>query len=237
MAVTMADIKALRDKTSAGMGLCKEALDASNGDMTKAIEYINQRSDVVSRLRDMTGAKIGLCKIAFEDAGKDFEKAVALIKERGWDAPIGQDDEASYEGTLDVYLHGVDRKLFSAVEVHCKTDFVAKNGQFRAFVHELTLQVAATKPKFVSREDVPAEKLAEMTELFKKEVEQDKKPEDIQAKILEGKLSKYFSENCLMEQKWFKDESKTMRNLFDEAVQKLGEPLTVKRIIYWELGK
>lgn len=237
MAITMDQIKELRDKTSAGMSLCKEALEASKGDMAKAIDYINQRSDVVSRLRDLTGAKIGLCKIAFEDSGKDFEKAIELIKERGWDNPVGTDEEVAREGIIDVYLHGVDKKLYAAVEVTCKTDFVAKNEQFRSFVHELTLQVAATKPTFVSKEDISEEKLTQLKEMFAKEVEQEKKPANIVEKIIEGKLNKFYSDNCLMEQKWFKDESKTIRNLFDEAVAKLGEPLTVRRITFWELGK
>lgn len=233
----MEDIKTLREKTSAGMALCKEALEATKGDMAKAIEYINERSDVVSRLRDLTGAKIGLCKIAFEEAGKDFEKAVALIKERGWDNPVGQSEEGSAEGVLDVYLHGVDRKLFAAVEVTCKTDFVAKNDQFRTFVHELALQVAAAKPKYVSKESINEDEVKKMKELFEREAKDESKPDNILEKIVEGKLSKFYTENCLMEQKWFKDESKTIRNLFDEAVQKLGEPLVVRRIMYWELGK
>jgi elongation factor Ts len=237
MAFTLDDIKALREKTSAGMALCKEALTASDGDMKKAIEYINQRSDVVSRLRDLTGAKIGLCKIALEDAGNDFEKAAELIKERGWDNPVGTEEVQSSEGVIDVYLHGAERKLFAAVEVHTKTDFVAKNDQFRAFVHELTLQVAATKPKYVSSENIPVEEVEKMKELFKKEAELEGKPANILEKIIEGKLNKYFAEYCLMEQKWFKDESKTIRSLFDDAVTKMGEPLVVKRITYWELGK
>lgn len=237
MSITLEAIKELREKTSAGMALCKEALEASKGDMVKAIEYINQRSDVVSRLRDLTGAKIGLCKIAFEDAGKDFEKAVEIIKERGWDNPVGTDEEESKEGVIDVYLHGNERKLFAAVEVVSKTDFVAKNEQFRAFVHELTLQVAAAKPKYVSKEDIPTEKVEEMKELFLKETEQEGKPKEIAQKIVEGKISKFYSENCLLEQKWFKDESKSVRSLFDDAVAKMGEPLVIRRIMFWELGK
>lgn len=233
---TLDDIKALRDKTSAGMALCKEALTSSEGDMKKAIDYINARSDVVSRLRDVTGAKIGLCKIALQDAGQDFEKAIELIKERGWDNPVGNEEKSS-EGIIDVYLHGVDKKLYAAVEVLCKTDFVAKNDQFRAFVHELTLQVAASKPKYISADNMPAQDVENMKELFKKEIEQEGKPANMVEKIMEGKLNKYYAENCLMEQKWFKDESKTIRRLFDEAVATLGEPLVVNRITFWELGK
>ncbi len=237
MGVTIDDIKTLRAKTSAGMGLCKEALVASAGDMQKAIEYINERSDAINRLRNLTGAKIGLCKLALEECDKDFEKAVAMIKEKGWDEPLGDENEEKGEGVIETYIHGADRKLVSLVEVKCKTDFVARNEDFRSFAHELALQVAAMKPVFVSKDSIPAEELEEVTSLFKKEIENEGKPANIVEKILEGKLNKYFAEKCLLEQKWFKDESKTIQGLLDEYVQKMGEPITIRRILVWEFGK
>jgi len=236
MSVEVEDIKKLRAKTSAGMGLCKEALEKSDGDMDKAIEYINQRSDVIARLHNLTGAKIGLCKLALEETSKDFEKAVELIKEKGWDEPIEPDCEIG-NGVIDAYLHGTNQKLVSLVEVKCKTDFVAKNDEFKEFVHELSLQVAAMKPKYISKEIIPEEEQKELEEIFSKEAQAEGKPEDMLPKIVEGKLNKYYQENCLLEQKWFKDESKMMRNLLDEAMIKLGEPLEVRRILYWEFGK
>jgi elongation factor Ts len=237
MNITIDDIKTLRAKTSAGMALCKEALVKSDGDMQKAIEYINERSDVINRLRNLTGAKIGLCKLALEECDKDFEKAVEMIKEKGWDEPLGDENEEKGEGVIETYIHGADHKLVSLVEVKCKTDFVARNEDFRSFAHELALQVAAMKPEFVSKENIPAEELEEITALFKKEIENEGKPANIVEKILEGKLSKYFAEKCLLEQKWFKDESKTIQGLLDEYVQKMGEPITVRRILVWEFGK
>ena len=235
--VTVDDIKNLRAKTSAGMALCKEALMKSDGDMQKAVEYINERSDVIGRLRDLTGAKIGLCKIAYADAEKDFEKAVEIIKEKGWDNPIEGDVDGKVEGIIDAYVHGADRKLVALAEVTCKTDFVSKNDDFRDFVHEIALQVAAMKPEFVSKESIDEKVLKELEESFRKEVEEEKKPKEMIEKIVEGKMKKYLSEKCLLEQKWFKDESKTIRDLLDEATQKIGEPLTIKRILLWELGK
>jgi elongation factor Ts len=234
--VKVEDIKNLRAKTSAGMALCKEALEKSDGDMKAAVEYINERSDVIARLHNLTGAKIGLCKLALEETDKDFEKAVELIKERGWDEPIEPDCEIG-NGIIDAYLHGTDQKLASLVEVKCKTDFVAKNDEFKQFVHELSLQVAAMKPQYISKEDIPEDQLEELKETFEKETEVEGKPKDIAPKIVEGKMNKYLQENCLLEQKWFKDESKTIRNLLDEATTKLGEPLEVTRILYWEFGK
>ena len=235
MEISIEDIKKLRAKTSAGMGLCKEALEKSNGDMDKAIEYINERSDVIGRLHNLTGAKIGLCKLALEETGKNFEKAVELIKEKGWDELIEAPCEVG-NGIIDSYLHGTDQKLASLVEVKCKTDFVAKNDEFKAFVHELSLQVAAMKPKYISKDKIDPKDLDELIDTFRKEVKAEGKPEEMAEKIVEGKLNKYYQENCLLQQKWFKDESKTMQNLLDEAMTKLGEPLEILRILYWEFG-
>lgn len=235
--VTIDDIKTLRDKTSAGMGLCKEALTKSDGDMKKAIEYINKRSDVIGRLHNLTGAKIGLCKLAFEDAGKEFEKAVEIIKERGWNEELEGDIDEKVEGIIDSYIHGNDKRLGAMVEVTCKTDFVAKNEDFRTFVHEVVLQVAAMKPEYVSRESLDEKSIKDLKEKFTKEVEAEKKPKEMVEKIIEGKLNKYFAEKCLLEQKWFKDESKTIASLLDETSQKMGEPLKISRIMLWEMGK
>ena len=237
MAVTVEDIKTLRAKTSAGMALCKEALVKSDGDMQKAIEYINKRSDVISRLRNLTGAKIGLCKLAFEDAEKDFEKAVEIIKERGWDEPIGEDMEDKGEGVIDVYLHGKEQKLVALVEVKCKTDFVAMNEDFRNFAHELALQIAAMKPEYISKDLISEEEVKKLTELFTKEAHSEGKPDNLIEKIVNGKLEKYFAEKCLLEQKWFKDENKTISNLLDDAIQKLGEPIEINRMLIWEFGR
>lgn len=237
MNITVEDIRSLRNKTSAGMGLCKEALTKSGGDMAKAIEYINERSDVISRLRNLTGAKIGLCKLAYDEAGKDFEKAVALINERGWNEPIGDEEVEIGEGIIESYVHGKEQRLVSLVEVKCKTDFVARNEDFKTFAHELALQIAAMKPEYISKESISEEELTKLKDIFQKEAESEGKPENIREKIVEGKLNKFFSEKCLLEQKWFKDETKTISNLLDEAIQKLGEPLEIKRILIWEFGK
>lgn len=236
MEIKIDDIKILRAKTSAGMVLCKEALEATNGDMQKAIEYINERSDVITRLHNLTGAKIGHCKLAYEEVGNDFEKAVALIKERGWDEPIESDNSVG-EGIIDVYSHGNEKKLVSLVEAVCKTDFVARNADFRSFVHEVALQVAAMKPTYISKDDVPASELEKVKEIFKKEAESEGKSAEIAEKVIEGKLNKYFSDKCLLEQKWFKDDSKTIHDLLEESIVKLGEPIEIRRILYWEFGK
>jgi elongation factor Ts len=236
--ISIEDIKNLREKTSAGMALCKEALTHSGGDMQKAIEYVNERSDVVGRLHDITGAKIGLCKVAFEDSGKDFEKAIAIIKERGWEGGVCDVEKTCSvkDGIIDAYVHGTDQKTASLVEVTCMTDFVARNETFRNFAHEIAMQVAAMNPEYVSKEEVPSEKVEELKELFKKELEEEGKPKKIWEKIMDGKFEKFYKEKCLLEQPWFKDEKKTIQALLDEAVQQLGEPITIRRILLWKLG-
>jgi len=123
------------------------------------------------------------------------------------------------------------------VEVTCKTDFVARNEDFRTFVHEVVLQIAAMKPLYISKESIPQEKLDEVKAIFLKEVESEGKPAEMAEKIIEGKLSKFFEEKCLLSQKWFKDDSKTIQNLLDEATSKLGEPLEIRRFLIWEFGK
>lgn len=235
----MEDIKLLRLKTSAGIGLCKEALVETKGDMAKAVEYINKKSDVISRLHNLTGCKIGLCKIALTDAESNFEKAVEIINEKGWaDASsAGNDVKAVREGLIEAYVHGTDRKTVALVEVTCQTDFVARNEDFRTFAHEVALHVAALRPKYVSRESITADQLTEAKTLFEREAKEEGKPENILPKIVEGKLNKFFQDNCLMDQKWFKDEGKTIQNLLDEYMTKLGEPLTIRRILVWKLGE
>lgn len=235
--VSMDAIKELRAKTAAGISLCKEALEASDNDMQKAIEYINSRSDVVSRLHNITGAKIGLCKIALNDANNDFEGALTLIKERGWEDEIARSGEkAVKEGIIEAYVHGADKKLVALAEITCITDFVARNENLRKFAHEVAMQIAAMGAKYVSREGIPADILEAQKELFKKEALAEGKPENILDKIVEGKLSKFYEENCLLDQKWIKDDTRTIKELLDEIINKTGEPVEIRRILLWKLG-
>ena len=191
---------------------------------------------LLTGFHNLTGAKIGLCKVAYADSKKDFEKAVEMIKSKGWDEPI-EAEEFEGEGLIGDYVHGKDQKLVALVEVTCKTDFVARNEKFRKFAHEVALQVAAMKPEFISKEDLGEKKINELKELFAKEAKVEGKPDSIIEGIVEGKLKKYLSEKCLLEQKWFKDESKTIKNLLDDIVQQLGEPIAIRRILIWEFGK
>lgn len=237
--ISIDDIKKLREKTTAGIGLCKEALTKSNGDMKKAEEYINERSDVVGRLHNVTGAKIGLCKIAFEDSGNDFEEALKLIKSRGWEGDVSDIESGPKvkDGVISAYVHGTDQKTVALVEVTCVTDFVSRNEKFREFAYEIAMQVAAMKPEYVSKDNIPEEKITELKKLFEKEIKEEGKPKEVWEKIVEGKFNKFYKEKCLLEQQWFKDDSKTIQNLLDDAIQQIGEAISIRRILVWKLGE
>jgi elongation factor Ts len=237
--ISIDDIKNLREKTTAGIGLCKEALSKSGGDMKKAEEYINERSDVIGRLHNVTGAKIGLCKIAFEDSDNNFEKAVELIKERGWEGDASDTEKGCNvkDGIISAYVHGTDQKTVALAEVTCMTDFVARNENFKDFAYEIAMQVAAMRPEYISKEDIPEKKLDDMKDLFMKELKEEGKPEEVWDKVIEGKFEKFFKEKCLLEQNWFKDDSKTIQNLLDEVIQNLGEAISIRRILVWRLGE
>lgn len=236
MSVSIEDVKKLRAKTSAGLGLCKEALEESDGDMKKAVDYVNERSDVIGRLYNLTGAKIGHCKLALEEADNDFEKAVELIKERGWDKEI-EDECGTKEGVIGVYLHGVNHKVVGLVEVFCDTDFVAKNEDFRELAHNLAMQVAAMKAVYVDKESVPEEVVEEQRELIKKMDDVKNKPDDVVDKIVDGKMNKFYQEKCLLEQQYIKDKDQKVGDILDQAISTLGEKLSVGRIYRMELGR
>ena len=237
MEVKVEDIKKLREKTAAGFALCKEAL-AKSKTFEDAIKYVNERGDTIIRLHDLTGAKIGLCKVAFKDAGNDFEKAVEIIKERGWDkdTSVACANPVTGEGVIGVYVHGVDQRTVALAEVVCDTDFVAKNDKFKEFAHNIALQIAAYQPQYISKDDVPIKVLETLKEQYMEEAKAEGKPENILEKIVEGKLSKFYKENCLLEQEYVKDSSKTINELLTEISHQLGERVSVRKILYWKFG-
>lgn len=231
------DIKKLRKKTQAGMALCKEALKKSEGDMEKAMEYVNERSDVVSRLYNLTRAKIIHCRLAFEEAEKDFEKALEIIKERGWEGDTIEDPSEEKDGVLGTYVHSIGQKLVAVVEVFCDTDFVSQHEDFQKLAHELAQQVAAMGAEYATPDDVPEEAIEQIKDNVKNSGEFDDKPKKVVEKILEGKIEKFYEEKCLTKQKYFKNDEKTIRNLIDEAISTLGEKIYVGKIYRIELGK
>lgn len=191
-------------------------------------------NDIIIRLRKETKASFGLCKEAAEQFPDDYEKAKAhlieLIKERAGK----REGRITQNGLIECYIHG-NGTIASMVEVLCETDFVARNSELKAFAHELALQIVATSPVYVSAEMIPEEELSTMREEWRKELIEAGKPEASLEKILEGKQKKYFSEVCLLDQPYFKDESKTMRDLLEEVTGKLGENIKVSRLERWQI--
>lgn len=190
----------------------------------------------VMELRAKTGAGIIDSKQALEEAGGDIEKAVEILKKKGaLKAAKKTAERSTAEGIISTYLHH-NKKLASMVELQCETDFVARNADFVALGQDVAMQVAAMNPEYVSPEHVPADLVAKQREIFLAEIAADKKPDDIKAKIVEGKIQKWFSEICLTKQAFFKEEGKTIEDLVNEHIAKIGEKIVIVRFARFEMS-
>ena len=193
-------------------------------------------TQMIKELREKTGAGIVDCKKALQEAGGDIEKAVEILRKKGAAKAAKKAERATAEGIVVSYIHA-GGKVGALVELNCETDFVARTEDFKALGHEIAMQVAAMAPEYVSREDVPAEIVEKEKEVLKEQALAEGKPEHIVEKIVEGRLSKFFSEKCLLEQPWIKDDSKTIRDLLTDCITKLGENIKVRRFCRFEVGK
>ncbi len=193
-------------------------------------------SKTVAELRAMTGAGIVDCKKALEEAGGDMQKAAEELRKKGIAKAGSKGERATKEGLVDSYIHGAGR-VGVLVEVLCETDFVARTEQFKQFVHEVALQVSATNPLYVSSDQIPSEVLEKEKELAMAEFEGSSKPKEVIEKIASGKMEKYFSEVCLLNQAFIKDEDKTVEELLKEMIAKTGENVQIKRFSRFALGE
>ena len=192
----------------------------------------------VKKLREMTGAGPLDCKKALEETGGDLDKAAAWLREKGIakaQKKLGKEGDL-HEGTVEVYQH-FNKRLAVIVEVNCQTDFVANTAKFQAFAKDLALHIVSNRPKWVTRQDVPADILAEEKSAQLRMEDIATKPENIKEKIVEGRLEKWYQENVLMEQAFFKDEDKTIQQLLEGVVADLGERVAVRRFARYELGE
>lgn len=190
----------------------------------------------VKELREKTGAGMMDCKQALADCGGDFDEAVKQLRTKGLADAAKRSDRATSQGLVDSYIHA-NGKLGVLVEVGCETDFVAMNDDFKEFVHDLAMHVAAAAPRYISRDDVPREEIDHEMSIYKEQAAATGKPDNILEKIAAGKLEKYFSQVCLMEQAFVKDDSLTIEQLLGELVAKIGENIQIKRFVRFELGK
>ncbi|MFF2888106.1 translation elongation factor Ts [Paenibacillus sp. NPDC057967] len=193
-------------------------------------------ASAVKELRERTGAGMLDCKKALDETGGDVEKAIALLREKGLAAAANKAGRVATEGVVESYIHAGGR-IGVLVEINCETDFVAKTDQFREFARDIAMQIAAANPKFVRREEVPADEIEKEKEILKNQALNEGKPEKIVEKMVEGRISKYYEEYCLLEQSFIKDPDKTISNLLNEKISKIGENISIRRFVRYELGE
>ena len=197
MAVTASDVKALREATGAGMMECKKALEESNGDTEKAIDYLRKK---------------GLQKV---------EK---------------KSSRQAKEGIIQSYIHPGSR-LGVMVEINCETDFVARTSDFQEFAKDVAMQIAASSPIVVAREDLSQNVIDKELEIYRAQAKEQGKPDKIIDRFIAGKLDKYYQDVCLLEQSFIKDPNKTIKDLLNEKIAKLGENMIIKRFVRFQLGE
>lgn len=184
-------------------------------------------ASLVKELRDKTGAGMMDAKSALEEAGGDMEKAIEILRKKGQKIAAKKADRVMNEGAIGVYLHS-NGKVAAFVAVTCETDFVARNDDFKKFVNDLAMQVAAMNPKYLSPEDVPEEVKNKEKEIYREELKDQGKPENVIEKIIEGKLEKFYEENCLLKQPFIKDDKLTIEKWLTENIAKIGENIKIK---------
>jgi len=192
-------------------------------------------AQMVKELRDKTNAGMMDCKKALGETEGDMEKAVDLLRQKGLAVAAKRADRATSEGVVECYIHA-GGKLGVMVEVGCETDFVAKTDGFQDFARDVAMHIAAINPISVNRDDVPAELLEREKEIYTNMALESGKPENIVEKIVTGKLEKYLSEICLMEQKYVKDPDLTIQDLLNELIGKMGENISIKRFARFQIG-
>ncbi len=190
----------------------------------------------IKELRELTGAGVLDAKNALEAAGGDFEEATQALRAKGLRQAEKRSDRETTEGVIEVYSHLANR-VGVMVELNCETDFVAMNDEFQELAHDLALHVAAMAPKYVSREEVPEDVREEKTAEIRSDAQAEGKPADVVEKIVEGRLNKFYAENVILEQPFVKDDSVTVDDLVKNAMAKLGENITVRRFVRYELGE
>lgn len=190
----------------------------------------------VKELRDKTGAGMMECKKALIDVDGDIEAAIKVLRERGLAAASKRAGRDTREGIIGEYVHA-GGKLGVIVEVNCETDFVARTPEFQGLVKDIAMQVAASNPLFVSRDEIPSDVLERESEIFRNQAVTEGKPEHIADKIVEGRLKKYYSEVCLLEQPFIKDSDMTIEEFLKSKIATIKENISVRRFVRFEVGE
>lgn len=193
-------------------------------------------AEMVKQLRERTGAGMMECKKVLEETSGDMEKSIELLRERGLAAAAKKSGRVAVEGIVDSYIHGNGR-IGVLVEVNSETDFVARNDEFKEFVKDIAMQITATSPLYIKREDIEPEIIIKEKEILKAQALNEGKPENIAEKMVEGRIEKYYKEVCLLEQPWVKDPDKTIQQLLNEKISTIGENISIRRFVRFEKGE
>jgi elongation factor Ts len=196
-------------------------------------------AQMVKELRDKTGAGFLDCKKALTETGGNFEQAIDKLRQWGLAAAGKKAGRVAEQGVVESYIHGEGR-LGVLVEVNCETDFVARTPEFRAFAHDIAMQIAARKPLFVSKDNVPGEALERERAVLAGQAREEGKPEQMVERIVAGRLDKYYADVCLLEQPYIRDADKNARKIGDlvrEMIAKFGENIQIRRFSRMELGQ
>lgn len=190
----------------------------------------------VKALREKTGAGMMDCKKALQEAGGDEEKAIVVLREKGLAAAARRAGRVAAQGIVESYIH-LGGKIGVLVEVNCETDFVARNDEFREFVRNICLQVAASNPRYVSKDDVPPSEVDREREILRGQALREGKPEKVIDRIVEGRIGKYYQENCLLEQPYVREPEQTVSDLLSDLIARIGENIVIRRFTRFAVGE
>jgi elongation factor Ts len=192
-------------------------------------------ADQVKELREKTGVGFMECKNALQEANGDIEEAVTILRKRGLASLAKKSGRETKEGLIGSYVH--NGKIGVMVEVNCETDFVARNPDFQSLVRDIAMHIAASDPRFVSKDEVTEDVLAKEREIYREQAKSTGKPDNVLDKIVEGRIGKYYAEACLLEQPFVKDPAVSVRDHVAAHIQKIGENIQVRRFVRYKLGE
>jgi elongation factor Ts len=192
-------------------------------------------AELVKELREKTGVGFMECKSALQESNGDLEAALIVLRKRGLASLAKKSGRETKDGLIGAYIH--NGKIGVMVEVNCETDFVARNPDFQALVKDLAMHIAASDPRFIRKEDVSEDVLVSERDIYKEQARATGKPENVLDKIVEGRMSKYYSEACLLEQPFVKDPAVSVRDHIASYIQKIGENIQVRRFVRYKLGE
>ena len=191
-------------------------------------------AETVKALREKTGVGFMECKSALQESNGDIDAAITVLRKRGLASLAKKSGRETKDGLIGSYIH--NGKIGVMVEVNCETDFVARNPDFQTLAKDLAMHIAASDPRFIRKEDVTEEVLAGEREIYREQARATGKPDNVLDKIVEGRMSKFYSETCLLEQPYVKDPSITVRDYIATHIQKIGENIQVRRFVRYKLG-